>query len=350
MRNLHAKINTEAADIIMDPISKADGQFYNFDLNLRNGFQLHPGTNSVEIEYQNSYHRPHYGSFLLILPESETRGLPAHPGKIKPLSSKGAKYAVVIGISKYQHGGAGLPNLKYADRDAQAFLDFLKSPRGGGFPEENIQVLLNEKATLQNVHTALRTFLTKPAENDTVVIFLAGHGDEDPNDNRNLYFLTYDTDPDNMGGTALLMSELQDAFQRIIKARRVITFADSCHSFGLSGQRAHVTRKENNLINQYLTKYASAGERAVITASDISEESKEDERWGGGHGVFTYYLLQGLQGSADLDHDGNVTVGELFTYVNAQVLKATGGSQRPRIVNGAAESVALSGPMARERH
>ena len=76
-----------------------------------------------------------------------------------------------------------------------------------------------------------------------MILFFAAHGDADPHDNRNLYLLTYDTDPDNMGGTAYPMYDLQEVFERMIKARRVITFADTCHSFGVSGERANVTPK-----------------------------------------------------------------------------------------------------------
>lgn len=341
---VHSRINAESADVMMGITSTADGILCNFDLKLHGGVQFVPGRNSVEIEYTDRYQRVHYASYLLIVPEKAV-GSPLPP-RIKPQPSTGMTYAVVVGVSKYQHGGAGLENLKYADRDAQAFFDFLRSPAGGVIRKENIEFLLNENATSANLRTALYTFLTKPSEKDTVLIFLAGHGDEDPNDNRNLYFLTYDTDPDNMGGTAFLMSNLQEVYQRILKAKRVITFADSCHSFGISGQRSNVSRKENNLINQYLKQYASQGERDVITASDVSELSQEDERWGGGHGVFTYFLLQGLQGKA-ADSQGNVTAGQLFAYVKEQVRKATGNAQKPQMSNGSAIAVPLSGPLVR---
>lgn len=344
---VHSRINTESANIIMTMTGTTDGILCNFDLKRRGGFEITPGRNSVEVEYTDRYQRVHYASYLLIVPENAA-GSPLPP-RIKPLRSTGTTYAVVVGISKYLHGGAGIQNLKYADRDAQAFLDFLRSPAGGGVRKENIQLLLNEEATSENLRTAFYTFLTRPQANDTVLIFLAGHGDEDPNDNRNLYFLSYDVDPENMGGTAFLMSNLQEVYQRIIKAKRVITFADSCHSFGISGQRSNVSRKENNLINQYLKQYASEGERDVITASDVSELSLEDEKWGGGHGVFTYFLLQGLQGKA-ADSQGNVTVGQLFSYVRNQVRNETRkmqSPQNPQMSNGSAAAVTLGGPLVR---
>jgi uncharacterized caspase-like protein len=343
--SIHVKINTEAANPLMTLTGTAEGILCNLDLNRRGGFEIGPGRNSVEIEFADHRQRIHYASYLLILPDAnelQARLPPSQP----PTRLTGDKYAVVIGISKYQRGGSGLNNLRYADRDAQDFLKFLKSPAGGGFREENVRHLFNEEATTENIRTALFNFLTKPSEADTVILYIASHGDEDPHDRRNLYLITYDTDPDNMGGTALPMEDLETLYRRKIKTRRVITFVDSCHSYGISGERTGAsTEEENNLINQYLVKHASDSERAVLSASDISEESQEDERWGGGHGVFTYYLLQGLQGAADANHDGTVTTGELFKYVRTQVMTATLRKQHPRAIIGSAENIPVSGSL-----
>ncbi|MGB7844863.1 MAG: caspase family protein [Candidatus Acidiferrum sp.] len=349
--SIHAKINAEAANVIMTVKGTSEGILCNLDLKRRPGFEIKPGRDSVEIEFTDSHQRIHYASFLLQVPESTEAEQPAVP-KAPPVRLTGDKYAVVVGISKYEHQGAGLSNLKYADRDARDFLAFLESPAGGSFRKENIRALFNEEATTQNVQTALRTFLAKPGETDTVILYWAGHGDEDPNDNRNLYLLTYDTDPDNMGGTAYLMSDLPTVFRRVLKAKHVITFTDSCHSYGITGERAHVSsmeNKENNLINQYMEVYAKEGDRAVFTASDISQTSDEDERWGGGHGVFTYFLLEGLRGAADANHDGTVTAGELYAYVKKQVLIATGRAQNPQAILGSAENIPLSGPLVRSQ-
>ena len=48
-----------------------------------------------------------------------------------------------------------------------------------------------------------------------------------------------------------------------------------------------------------------------------------------GQGVFTYYLLEGLRGMADLDGDGVITVDEQYTYVSKKVPEATGKNQNP---------------------
>ncbi len=250
---------------------------------------------------------------------------------------------MVIGISHYVKSDGQINDLQFADRDATAMLDFLKSPAGGAVTEEDSLLLLNGDATTQSIRHALFTFLTKPQEQDTVVIYIAGHGAPDPLDPRNLYLLTADTKPDDMGGTAFPMWQLQDVFERVLKAKRVLTFADTCHSYGFSGARTGPgAKRANNLVNQYLQRYASKGQRAVITASDISESSFEDVKWGDGHGVFTYFLLQGLKGAADLNHDGTVTAGELFAYLKQAVPQATSGKQNPRALVGIASGLTIS--------
>jgi uncharacterized caspase-like protein len=362
--SIRSKINTESAGTIMDTKTVGDTIVCTFDLTQRSGFQFRPGRNSVEIEATDYRRNVFYASFLLdvgrLAPSGvlKTAGVPEDLHGVK-------KYAVVIGISKYKD--PAIPALQFADRDAEAMRDFLLSPEGGRFEKDKIRYLLNEEATLKNIRTALYTFLTFANSNDMVVIYFAGHGSPDPNDRRNLYLLPYDTEIYNMGGTAFPMWEVQDVFSRIIKARRIVTFTDACHSAGISGQSAARTspgrsgtgqnrdlRLEpaqdapgNNLFNQYMARYAGDEHRAVLTASDISERSMESEMWGGGHGVFTHYLLEGLKGKADRNGDGTVTAGELFDYVHDQVLIATHQQQNPTALPGLARDLPLSGKAVR---
>lgn len=355
-RSIHTRINAESANTIMTTREVSDGTLFNLNFKKSSDFALVPGRNSVEIEYRDIYQRIHYAAYLLIVPEPGSKVPP--PVKVVPVHSAGTVYAVIVGISKYQYDGRGINNLQYAQADAQSFLKFIMSPAGGSVRKENIRALFDEEATEHNLRTALFTFLSTPRENDTVLLFFAGHGDKDPNNPGNTYLFTYDTDPANMGATAFPMFDFPQVFTRYIKAKRVITFADTCHSFGISGQRLvndddneseRKKTKEINLINQYLIEYIAKEERAVITSSDINEESLENAEWGGGHGVFTYFLLKGLQGAADTDGDHNVTFAELAAYLRQQVPKATGNKQHPKIIKGAAERVPLSGPMVQAR-
>ena len=71
--------------------------------------------------------------------------------------------------------------------------------------------------------------------------------------------------------------------------------------------------------------------RLMMTAADTEEFSLEDARWGGGHGVFTHFLLDGLRGAGDANGNGIVTFSELFEFVSGNVRDATGGRQNPQM-------------------
>jgi uncharacterized caspase-like protein len=261
-----------------------------------------------------------------------------------PQVFSGRKYALVVGISKFANHAGGLNDLKYADADAQAVARFLQTPAGGRFPSDNVLLLVNERATLAALQRAMKDFALQAGPEDLLLIFLATHGSPDPFAPQNLYFLTYDTDVDRMADTAFAMRDFKRMLDNNVRTRRMILFVDTCHSAGLTGSRGESSRGlENNLINLYAEKllYREEG-KAVITSSDVNESSQESPRWGGGHGVFTYFLLEGMRGMADSNVDLVVTVGELFRFVRQRVRLDTEYRQNPRMLLGTNEDLALS--------
>jgi uncharacterized caspase-like protein len=72
----------------------------------------------------------------------------------------------------------------------------------------------------------------------------------------------------------------------------------------------------------------------VLTSSDVNEISRESNKWGGGHGIFTWALLEGLRGGADTNTDHFVTAGELFDFVSNRVRIETAFRQNPRALPG----------------
>jgi hypothetical protein len=241
------------------------------------------------------------------------------------------KWAVVIGISQYQHVDRGIVPLRYADADAKAFYDFLKSPNSGGFPTANMKLLMNEDATKANIERAINVFLAKAIEKDIVIIYFSGHGSPDPNNQKNLFFLTYDAEPDSMASSAYLMDNLRTALEKFVKAKRVLIFADACHSAAISdpfGTRS--TSEEKDLMVKYILNLAqSESSTLVFSASEVNEKSHESEKWGGGHGVFTWAILKGATGEADMDKNGVITIGELIDYTENLVQRETGSQQHP---------------------
>lgn len=240
-------------------------------------------------------------------------------------------WALVVGISSY--ASPGIKPLAYARKDAESFAKFLMSPQGGGFPADHVNLLVDEKATADALRRGLHTFLRRANQGDLVVIYFAGHGRQSAGA-RIPYFMTYDTDPQEMGATAVPMDELARALGDAITARYVVTFLDACHSGGALTSTPR-GGSDNEFINRYLTELSKSKETALtFAASQENQESLEGPEYGGGHGAFTWHLLEGLRGEADRltemgDESGTVTLGELASYVKRKVKASTNNRQEP---------------------
>jgi caspase domain-containing protein len=246
------------------------------------------------------------------------------------------RWAVVVGAGRYED--PAIPRLRYTVPDAEAVHRFLIGP--GGFRPEHVLLLTDRterKPTLRNLKWALGTFLARSARReDTVLIFFAGHGapELDPRgierDGLAKYLVPTDADLDDLYSTALPMDELQTIFNRI-EAERIVVLLDACYS-GAAGGRTFASRRTRtaDVDDVFLERLGRVRGRAIVTAARPSELSLELPDLG--HGLFTYYLLEGLSGSADANGDGVVTLQELYEYVERRVAlrsQAAGASQHP---------------------
>ena len=244
---------------------------------------------------------------------------------------KREKWAVVIGIGKFQD--PRINTLDYTVPDAEAIYNFLTED--GGFSPDHVKLLLNDEATTKNVKSALGIFLSRKArKDDTVFIYYSGHGapEIDPSspDGVSKYIVTYDADPHELYATAFPMEEVQKIFQRI-KSERIAFFIDSCYS-GASGGKTFSKpgSKVEGVSAAFLEEAAEGKGRILITASGVEELSLELPEFG--HGIFTYFLLEALEGEADKNSDKMITIEETFNYVYDKVVKTSekfGGSQHP---------------------
>jgi uncharacterized caspase-like protein len=249
----------------------------------------------------------------------------------------GIRWAVVIGISSYKD--SRIPALRYAVSDARAFYQWMVSPQGGRYAPANVKLLVDDGATTINIRQALFDWLQQAVAEDQVTIYYAGHGSPDsPDSKANLFLLTYDTDYSHISATGFPMWDVETALKRYIRAKRVIVIADACHAAGV-GEGFDIARRAGrgmnaNSIDTGLENLASVSEgTCVISASGGNQTSQEGEQWGGGHGVFTHYLLKGLEGEADYPRTGKVSLGKITQYVSEQVRRATRNSQTP-IISG----------------
>src|SRR5579883_2305639 len=231
-------------------------------------------------------------------------------------------YALVVGIAKY----ANLPakaQLQFSERDAESIYSILISPEGGNFHAENVHRLIGPKATLANLRRELEEWLPSVSkDNDRVLIYFAGHGFLYSG---RAYLAPYDIDPNNIAGTGYPMDDLGAAIGSKIHAKSKILLTDSCHSGAI---RPEDTQSFNrSLIDLQKSLFS-------LTASRDREQSFESVDWGGGHGIFTYYVVRGMEGEADENGDGIVTADELQDYVYRNVREATNGRQNPTSAQG----------------
>jgi len=232
-------------------------------------------------------------------------------------------YALVIGISEYPK----LPpqgQLRYPARDAAAIYAALISPEGGQFPPENVRRLIGKDATLANIRQALEQWLPSVSKDeDRVVIYFAGHGFVAGG---KAFLAPYDIDPHDIPGTSYPMEKLGRVIGADIKAKWKVLLTDACHSGAITPEAD--TRQINTSLLQLDRSLFS------LTASRDREQSFESEIWGGGHGVFTYYLIKGIEGEADENADGVVTADELGEYVRVNVRRDTKTRQNPTAERG----------------
>jgi tetratricopeptide (TPR) repeat protein len=233
----------------------------------------------------------------------------------KPDSSRGPQtFAMVLGISTYKY----IRPLTYADKDAELFRDYLKSPGGGSLPDANMYCLLNEEAKAANFWVKGMAWLKAKQlkKGDRLFIYLAGHGDAIDQDE--YFFLTYDCNPAGDKNNYIVTGNIQlyNLKSRIAdmseKGVEVIFVMDACRSNELPGGK-----EGQQALNAAISE-KKAGE-IIMLATGAGQESLEDASIGTGHGLFTYYLVDGLSGLADSTGDNQVNLGEIQLYVDKNV-------------------------------
>jgi len=234
---------------------------------------------------------------------------------VRPDQSRGVKiWALVVGVGKY----TSMPSLKFTDDDAFRFYSHLKSPEGGALTDDQIEILVDEGATRDNILKTMRSLFLKADDNDVVLFYFSGHGLEG-------CFLPVDFDGFN---NKLRHEEIREIFKQS-KAKHKLCIADACHSGSLDYNGSFASKGPAPvLVQRYYQAFEDTdGGIALLMSSKPEELSLEDH--GLRQGVFTYYVLRGMKGSADTNGDYIVSIKELYTYVYAKVRDYTAGVQTP---------------------
>lgn len=215
-------------------------------------------------------------------------------------------FALVVGIEQYSEVGPAA----YGERDAAAVASHLAAM---GVPRRNIVHLSGIKATLTGLVKYLDAWLPRNVTAESRVYFyFSGHGAPDP-ESGEAYLVPFDGDPSFLETTALPLERLYASLGEL-DAREVVVVLDAC--FSGAGGRSVLAKGARPLVMQTSNPVMTSGKITLLAAASKAEITTTLESQG--HGIFTYYLLEGLQGAAR-DRKGHVTAASLHRYLMPRV-------------------------------
>jgi WD40 repeat protein len=233
-------------------------------------------------------------------------------------------HVLAVGINKYQNSNY---NLNYARPDAEAFVDKVSDHGRNIFKSINTVPIYDENATKENIVKGFKSIIARAKPEDVFLFYYAGHGtlDEDNKDadgNAPFYFVPTDVtklygDPELLRSKGISGAELGDYLTQI-KSRKQIVLTDACHSGGIIKTGIKVRAAAND--ERAIVQLARSSGVVWIASSGSKQFATEFEQLK--HGVFTYALLEALDGKAD-NGDRKVTVNELKIFMEERVPELT---------------------------
>ncbi len=282
--------------------------------------RLDPGSNRVQIRAYNGSDAIYEHSPLVdfVLPKPELTAVAAAAGgkaadgvAERAAPAKPRLITFVVGIDNYRPEGT---QLRFARADASSFAEALSGRIPAGYDREQSlalsKALYDEQASRDAVIAGLEDLAANAREEDTVVLYLAGHGVIVPSPKepsvRLYHFVTQNVTaatPQAIGEQGLSEKEL-NRLVSAISARNVLVMLDTCHSGAVSAGTVDKL-------------YQDMGQRYLLAASSEQEEALDS--YDGRNGIFAHAVLEGLKGKALLPGDEaiyNLTLGQ---YVNRAV-------------------------------
>jgi tetratricopeptide (TPR) repeat protein len=282
--------------------------------NFLKDIPIRPGINTIRVEAADSLgNRAHISIDI----EGEKYVLPPLT-RVESATQRqalyGKSFAVVIGINHYEKW----PGLEFAVADANAVKNTLEKT---GF--DDITLIMDKAATQRRILTELFQRLPeKVARNDRVLFYFAGHGQTEdlPGGGKKGYIVPVDAETDSYASTAVSMAQIRSLSSRIA-AKHIFYVMDCCYS-GLGLNRSAGVWPG---ISDYLRKVSAMRVVQIITAGGQGEQVQERA----GHGLFTSFFLEAIEGKADMNMDNVVTGTELGAYLRPTVSNASRQAQTP---------------------
>jgi hypothetical protein len=221
------------------------------------------------------------------------------------------KYALLIGNTDYID--PGLAQLTAPGPDAEDFARVLKDQNICAF--DDVKILLNEPSF--SIIEAMEEFFDQKKPDDLLVLFFSGHGVRD--ELGSLYLAVKNTIRSRLRSTAIKSDYIREVMDQS-RSRRQVLILDCCNS----GAFAQGTKSQLGGTMGMVSAFQGYG-RYVLTASDATQFAWEGNRVIGetNNSLFTHFLVKGLEGEADRDGDGTITVDELYDYAFDEIVRVT---------------------------
>ena len=229
----------------------------------------------------------------------------------------GNVWIVAVNVYQYQDNGV-LTNLDYSSSGAYEFAQLFDSRQ---LTMESPQILVNRRATRESILETLRSsFVTNPklSSEDLAIFYFSGHGGMAGND-IGICPYDYSGDPRDLITDQEILNLMSSS-----KAKHKICFLEACKS-------KIVTQEiySPNILNSFNDKRKNI--KAGLAFITSSEAGKETYGIAGESGHFTKYLINGLEGAADVNKDRIVSLQEIFTFIQNGVKDSSVGKQIPQI-------------------
>lgn len=222
------------------------------------------------------------------------------------------KYALIIGNTDYTD--EGLARLTAPGKDAEEFARVLKDQEICAF--DDVRLVLNQPEHM--VRGMIDEFFDQKKSDDLLVLYFSGHGVRD--ELGALYLAVKNTIRTRLRSTAIKSDYIREAMDQS-RSRRQVLILDCCNS----GAFAQGTKAATGVSIGTASAFEAGYGRIILTASDSTQFAWEGNQVIGetDNSLFTHFLVEGLEGEADLDGDGQITVDELYDYAYERVKLAT---------------------------
>lgn len=232
-------------------------------------------------------------------------------------------YALLIGVGESAYPKWSLP---VTVKDIQALQSLLTNPNLCAYPnnEQHIRLLHDASATRHAILDGLAWLKTQAAADPeaTVIVYYSGHGWLNKSTNH-YYLIPHDIEPFDISHSALSALDFTDALRQI-HSQRLLVIIDSCHAEGMAtakNQQA-VIKFPPSFVETALPKSLIDDLKQGKGISVFTSSRGEQSSWirpDGGMSIYTYHLIEALQGAGNLPGDKVVRLSNLMNHLGKAV-------------------------------